>query len=62
MAQFIAFNKKDGFFYNNLWLEQEKLVIKMPMANRSCENKISFDQVKIEEFSLVECMYILNHD
>jgi hypothetical protein len=50
MDKFIDFDRRKGLFYDNLWLNQEKLVIKVPLA---CEDYASNPlDIKIEEFTL----------
>jgi len=50
MDKFIDFDSSNGLFYNNLWLEQEKLVVKIPLTH--VDEMFSPQDIKVEEFTL----------
>lgn len=50
------FDKYQSKVYNNLWLEEEKLVIKMPVS----ADRVDTD-LKIEEFDLTRYTYLLHY-
>ncbi|MFX1339300.1 MAG: hypothetical protein ACFFDK_11880 [Promethearchaeota archaeon] len=62
MGKFIDFDKKDGMFYDNFWLDEQKLVIKMPLPRINYSDKHPNMDFRIEEFNLVNCIYLLGYD
>ena len=55
MSKFLDFNKDEKEFYDNLYLDDFKIVVKMPLKkNESLE-------VKIEKFDLSKYLYILSY-
>jgi hypothetical protein len=58
MDKFIDFDKREGLFYDNLWLDQEKLVVKVPLTYEDyAPNPLD---VKIEEFTLTN-IYLMHY-
>jgi len=56
MGHFMDFDKYEGVVYNNLWLDEEKIVVKMPvMEQPSCID------LKIEGFDLQRYTYLLHY-
>ena len=55
---FIDFDKYERIFYNNLYLDDYKIVIKMPLIKK--EN--SQEDIKIEKFDLAKYTYLLSYD
>ena len=59
MGQFIDFDKRERIFYNNLYLEDSKLVVKVPLSD--VDYKKLVPNVKIEKFDLANRAYILSY-
>ena len=59
MSVFVDFDKKKKTFYNNLYLEEEKLVIKMPLINSEKLDEKVKREVKVEKFDLTKYTYLL---
>ena len=55
---FIDFDKYEKIFYNNLYLDDFKIVIKMPLIKK--EN--FQEDIKIEKFDLAKYTYLLSYD
>ena len=49
-------------FYDNIWLDEQKIVIKMPLTSESYSEKYPKMDFKIEEFSLANYTYLLAYD
>ena len=58
LSKYIDFDKDSTIFYNNLYLKDYDLVIKIPLS----ENKIHSDKIKIEKFNLAKYLYLLDYD
>ncbi|MFX1392843.1 MAG: hypothetical protein ACFFAH_04630 [Promethearchaeota archaeon] len=58
MGKFIDFDKIRRKFYNNIYLDDFKIVVKMPLTK---ENN-SKEDIKIEEFDLTKYTYLLAYD
>lgn len=57
VSMFLDFDKREETFYNNLYLEDYKLVVKIPIEpNENIEK-----EVKIEEFDLAKYTYLLGY-
>ena len=55
--KFLDFDKNSKIFYNNIYLEDLKIVIKMPLASlRKDQNS---RDIKIEKFDLCKYTYLL---
>ena len=39
MGKFIDFDKKKGMFYDNIWLDEHKIVVKMPLTRENYSDK-----------------------
>ena len=59
--KFIDFDKEHRIFYNNLYLEDFKIVVKMPCAFKDNEN-LNKRNFKIEQFDLGKYTYLLSYD
>ena len=59
MGQFIDFDKSEKIFYNNLYLDDYKIVIKVPIGDIDYI-KTSSD-VKVEKFDLTNKAFILSY-
>ena len=59
-SKFIDFDKEKKIFYNNLYVDDFKIVIKMPCV---CpEKEIDQNFIKIEKFDLGKYTYLLSYD
>ena len=54
--KFIDFDKNRRKFYNNLYLDDAKLVIKIPLIGEKGE------ELKVEKFDLTKYTYLLSYD
>ena len=61
MGKFIDFDKQKEIFYDNIWIDEQKLVIKMPLTRKNYSDKDP-NNFKIEEFNLVKYTYLLAYD
>jgi hypothetical protein len=60
LNKFVDFNKKNGAFYDNLYINEFKCVIKSPFTDsRKAGSK---NNIKIEKFDLTNSIYIVNYD
>ena len=60
LHKFIDFSKNNGIFYDNLYLNDFKFVVKIPLPD--LEKEILIDNIRIEEFNLANSIFILNYD
>ena len=60
LNKFIDFNKNKMIFYNNLYLEDLKMVIKIPL--RFSNRKRLIDDIKVEHFNLANSIYLFSYD
>lgn len=60
-SKFIDFDKEHRIFYNNLYLEDFKIVVKMPFAFKDGED-LDKRNLKIDKFNLGKYTYILSYD
>lgn len=58
LKKFINFDKNRKIFYDNIWINEEKIVIKMPLL----EDQDLKDNLKIEEFNLANKVFVLAYD
>ena len=58
-TKFIDFDKYEKIFYNNLYLNEFKIVIKIPCVSieKECEN----NEIKIEKFDLGKYNYLVSY-
>jgi hypothetical protein len=59
ISKFIDLDKKNEVFYDNIYLKNEKLVIKIPLP--SPDSQISEKKIKIEPFDLPKYTYLLDY-
>ncbi len=60
LNKFVDFNKKKGIFYDNLYLNDLKYVIKTPFIDsRRIGTK---NNIRIEKFDLTNSIYIVDYD
>ena len=57
IKRFIDFDKDTNIFYNNIYLNNFKIVIKIPLD----EKENSQQEIKIEKFSLVNDIYLTSY-
>ncbi len=57
MKNFIDIDKDKKILYNNLYLDELKIVIKMPLI----ENKNFQKDIKIEKFDLTKYIFLLSY-
>lgn len=57
--KFIDFDKNEKSFYNNLYLDDCKIVIKIPIKHPKTEEEID---IKIEKFNLCKYVYLLSYE
>ena len=57
--KFIDFNKNERIFYNNLYLDEYKIVIKIPLSLSYKKRRIN--DIKIEEFNLADSIYLFSY-
>ena len=60
LNKFVDFNKNNGIFYDNLYLNDVKFVIKTPFQDSRKEGLIN--NIRIEKFNLTNSIYIVNYD
>jgi len=58
VSMFIDWDKYKNCFYNNLYLEDYKIVIKMPLISQKDLKK----DVKIKKFDLTKYTYLVSYD
>ena len=59
VGKFIDFDKNKRRFYNNIYLDDYKIVVKMPLIE---EKGSLHEEVKIERFDLTKYTYLLAYD
>jgi len=62
IKKFIDFDKQNQTFYNNLYLNDIKIVIKIPLVNKERIDERINRNIKIEKFDLSKCAYLLSYD
>ena len=58
VGKFIDFDKNKRRFYNNIYLDDYKIVVKMPLI----KEKESKEEIKVEKFDLTKYTYLLAYD
>ncbi|MEJ2294206.1 MAG: hypothetical protein P8Y23_05500 [Candidatus Lokiarchaeota archaeon] len=58
ITMFIDWDKYKNRFYNNLYLEDFKFVVKMPLIQNE---RVDLD-IKIKKFDLTEYTYLVSYD
>jgi hypothetical protein len=59
LSKFIDFDKNDKIFYDNLYLDEFKIVVKVPL---SVLGKTSKKRIRFGKFDLVKYTYLLSYD
>ena len=60
LNKFIDFNKNKMIYYNNLYLDDFKVVIKIPLT--LSRKKGLIDDIEIEQFNLANSIYLFSYD
>jgi hypothetical protein len=60
LNKFVDFSKNNEIFYDNLYLNDVKFVIKIPLTD--LKKEILIDNIRIEEFNLANSVFIFNYD
>ena len=60
VSLFLDWDKYRNCFYNNLYLDDYKLVIKIPLLSDQA-NK-DWDKIKIKKFNLTKYTYLVSYD
>jgi len=58
LAKFIDFDKNHKIFYDNIYLDEFKFVIKIPLYAEEESNQ----DIKIKKFDLTKYTYLLSYD
>lgn len=58
LKKFISFDKYENSFYNNLYLDDDKIVIKIPLIIK----QNSQEDVKVEKFDLAKYTFLLTYE
>ena len=58
ISMFLDWDKYKNCFYNNLYLEDYKVVIKIPLINDKSIN----DDLKIKKFNLAKYTYLVSYE
>ncbi len=58
-SKFIDFDKKRRVFYNNLYIDDFKIVVKMPLNKKK---NVLYRDIKIDKFDLGKYTYLLAYD
>lgn len=58
ISMFLDWDKYKNCFYNNLYLEDYKVVIKIPLI----KDKPNRDDLKIKKFNLVKYTYLVSYE
>lgn len=58
-SKFIDFDKHKEIFYDNLYIDEYKIVVKIPLIKR---NDRLYKKIKLAEFDLGRYTYLLSYD
>ena len=58
MSLFLDFDKNESVFYNNLYIDEYKLVVKTPINKREKHD----NNIKIESFDLTKYTYLTHYE
>ena len=58
IQKFIDWDKFENIFYNNFYLDNYKIVIKMPLLPREERE----DEIKIKKFNLEKYTFLISYD
>ncbi|MHA1147277.1 MAG: hypothetical protein ACTSR8_03435 [Promethearchaeota archaeon] len=60
MSKFIDFDKGEKIFYDNLYLEEVKMCVKIPLCSK--QKRVPKVDVKIKKFNPAKYTYILTYE
>ena len=60
IKKYIDLNKNNRILYDNLYLKDFEFVIKIPFQDS--RKRELMENIRIEKFTLTNCIYILNYD
>jgi len=58
VRKFIDWDKHKNIFYNNIYLENHKIVVKMPLIHTE---DLEEDDIKIKKFNLAKYTFLINY-
>ena len=58
ISKFIDYDKNTNIFYNNFYLDDAKIVIKIPLIKKGNNS----EDIRIEKFDLAKYTYLLSYD
>ncbi len=61
ISRFIDLDKNKRCFYNNIYLENFDIVIKMPFSQERFKASELYKQIIIERFDLTKYIYLINY-
>jgi len=61
LKKFIDFDRRKEVIFDNLYLDDQKIVVKMPLLDKGKNNKFFKRDVKIEKFNLSKYTFLLNY-
>lgn len=61
VSKFIDLDKDKTYIYNNLYIDNFDIVIKLPISIHNSEEFVSKEEIRIEKFDLTEYIYLLNY-
>jgi len=60
-SKFIDFDKNKSIFYNNIYLDEYKIVVKMPLTKKEPSQEVK-EEVIIEKFDITKYVYLLAYE
>ena len=57
IKKFLDWDEYKNIFYNNIYLENQKLVIKMPLI----PTEVQDEDIKIKKFNLAKYTFLINY-
>ena len=55
------FDKDNNIFYNNIYLDEYKIVVKMPLSKKKSSQEVKED-ITIEKFDITKYVYLLAYE
>ena len=56
ISKYLDFNKNDNRFYNNLFIDEYKFIIKVPLLDEQPS-----EEIKIEKFSFINDVFLISY-